>query len=213
MACADRTPGRLRRQQSLPREHLEVADVPGQDRRDHLGGVDAAQHAAELEQITRRSRELPAGRRQRRSRPRRWDLVVACSAGGILGAWARYGLALAVPHAPGEFSWSTVIINASGSLLIGALMVVLLELTSPHRLVRPFLGVGVLGAYTTYSTFAVDVQQLALHHRPAAAGAYILVTVVACGAAVWLSTAVTLSVGRAVITRRVRRRHTQRSSR
>jgi fluoride exporter len=39
---------------------------------------------------------------------------------------------------------------------MGALMVVLLELTSPHRLLRPCLCVGVLGGYTTYSTFAVD---------------------------------------------------------
>jgi CrcB protein len=140
-------------------------------------------------------------------RPRQWDLVLACAAGGVLGSWARYGVGLAVPHDSGQFPWSTVIINATGCLVIGVVMVVLLELTSPHRLMRPFLGVGVLGGYTTYSTFAVDVEQLVLAHRPAIAAAYIVVTVVSCGAAVWLSTVATLNTGRAVIAARIRRRH------
>src|SRR5690348_9221718 len=135
-----------------------------------------------------------------------WDLVLACSAGGILGAWARYGLELALPHTPDEFPWSTVVINASGCFAIGALMVVLLDLTAPHRLVRPFLGVGVLGGYTTYSTFAVDVEQLVLHHRPGMAAAYLVATLAACLLAVWLSTQVTDAVVRARHRRAQRRR-------
>jgi CrcB protein len=43
---------------------------------------------------------------------------------------------------------------------MGALMVTITELTSPHRLVRPFLGVGVLGGYTTFSTYCVNLQQM-----------------------------------------------------
>jgi CrcB protein len=58
-------------------------------------------------------------------------------------------------------------------------MVVITELTSPHRLVRPFLGVGVLGGYTTFSTATVEVQQLALHGREALALGYLLGTVLA----------------------------------
>ncbi len=90
-------------------------------------------------------------------------------------------------------------------------MVLLLELTSPHRLARPFLGVGVLGGYTTYSTFAVDVERLVLAHRPLTALAYVAVAVAACGTAVWLSTIATLNAGEAVIAGRRRRRDRERS--
>jgi CrcB protein len=85
-------------------------------------------------------------------------------------------------------------------------MVVLLDLTAPHRLVRPFLGVGVLGGYTTYSTFAVDVEQLVLHHRPGMALAYLVATLAACLVAVWVSTQVTDGVVRARHRRAHRRR-------
>lgn len=123
--------------------------------------------------------------------PREWDLLAVMAAGGVAGAEARYGLARALPHAAGAFPWATVITNASGCLLIGVLMVVLLDVIRPHRFVRPFLGVGVLGGFTTYSTFAVDTQQLIVRHRPGVAIAYIAVTFVSCLLAVWLATVVT----------------------
>ena len=135
-----------------------------------------------------------------------WDLVLAAAAGGVVGAESRYGVGLLVPHTPRQFPWSTVVINVSGCLLIGILMVTLLELTTPHRLARSFLGVGILGGYTTYSSFSVDAQRLLLAHRPAVALAYVVVTVLGCAAAVWLSTTATTVAGRAVIERRVRRR-------
>jgi CrcB protein len=124
------------------------------------------------------------------------DLLLACSAGGVLGAWARCAIGRALPHPAGGFPWSTVLINVSGCLLIGALMVVLLELTTPHRLARPFLGVGLLGGYTTYSTFAVDAERLLLAHRAGLALGYVAATVVGGALAVWLSTSVTLRLGR-----------------
>lgn len=129
-------------------------------------------------------------------RPHEWDVLLACALGGILGAWARYAVTLALPHDPGEFAWSTVLVNVSGCLLIGVLMVVLLELGKPHRLARPFLGVGVLGGYTTYSSFAVDAVTLLREHRPGVAAGYVVVTVVMCAAAVWLATTATLSAVR-----------------
>jgi CrcB protein len=121
---------------------------------------------------------------------RQWALAAA-SAGGILGAEARYGVSLAMPHQDQQFPWSTVVINSTGCLLIGLLMTVLLGAPSPHRLARPFLGVGVLGGYTTYSTFAVEVQRLVLQHRPLVAVGYAVLTVLACAGAVWLSSTLT----------------------
>ncbi|MDQ1738514.1 MAG: fluoride exporter [Pseudonocardiales bacterium] len=129
---------------------------------------------------------------QRRAEPAwQWDLLAAMAAGGILGAEVRYGVGLAAPHHDEQFPWSTLLINVTGCLLIGVLMAVLLELPSPHRLARPFLGVGVLGGYTTYSTFALDVQRLMLHHRPLMALDYVALTVLGCAAAVWLSSSLT----------------------
>ncbi|HVX45258.1 MAG TPA: CrcB family protein [Mycobacteriales bacterium] len=140
--------------------------------------------------------DLHDARQRQETSPHEWDLIAATAAGGVLGAEARYGLAEAVPHATDAFPWSTLIINVTGCLLIGVLMVILLELITPHRLLRPFLGVGVLGGYTTYSTFAVDVEHLVLAHRPGIAIGYGVLTVLACIAAVWLSTGLTRALAR-----------------
>ena len=106
-------------------------------------------------------------------------VLAAIAAGGVVGSEARYALGLALPRVPGAWPTATFLINVSGSLLIGALMVVLTELTSPHRVVRPFLGVGVLGGWTTFSTAMVEVQQLLRAGRPLVAGGYLAGTAVA----------------------------------
>ena len=78
-------------------------------------------------------------------------------------------------------------------------MVVLLELTSAHWLLRPFLAVGVLGGYTTFSAFAVDVDNLLRHDEVVIAATYVLAMVVVCAAAVWAATVVTRLAGRAFV--------------
>jgi fluoride exporter len=83
--------------------------------------------------------------------------VAVVAVGGGLGALARYGLSQALPTEPGRFPWDTFVANVSGCLLIGVLMVLTVE---AHRLVRPFLGVGLLGGFTTFSTYAVDTLDL-----------------------------------------------------
>ncbi|MGH3878564.1 MAG: fluoride efflux transporter CrcB [Actinophytocola sp.] len=80
--------------------------------------------------------------------------------GGGLGALARYGLTQLLPAQPGQFPWATFTTNVLGCLLIGVLMVLITEVWSAHRLVRPFLGVGVLGGFTTFSTYAVEIRGL-----------------------------------------------------
>ena len=77
-------------------------------------------------------------------------------------------------------------VNVSGCLLIGILMVVILETGAPHPLARPFLGVGVLGGYTTFSTYAVEVHALLLDNRLLLATTYLIGTVVAALVAVQL---------------------------
>ena len=134
----------------------------------------------------------PAQRDQ--SRPGRVGTVAVLAVvavGGVLGAEARYGLSRALPHRPDGFPWATLLVNLSGCLLIGILMAVLSRPPRPHPLARPFLGTGILGGYTTYSTFAIDVQQLVREHRPATAAGYLVATVLGCAVAVWLATALT----------------------
>jgi CrcB protein len=84
----------------------------------------------------------------------------AIAAGGAAGAAARYGLEQAWPTAAGSFPWATLVTNAAGCLLIGLLMVRVVEAGTAHPLVRPFLGVGVLGGFTTFSTYAVQTRGL-----------------------------------------------------
>ena len=115
----------------------------------------------------------------------RWSVLGVISAGGLLGALARYGLASAWPHSPGRFPWATFSTNVSGCFLIGILMVLITEVWSAHRLLRPFLGVGVLGGFTTFSTYTGDVQQMVAAGAARAALAYLAGTLIAALAAVY----------------------------
>ncbi|MGZ4603740.1 MAG: fluoride efflux transporter FluC, partial [Kineosporiaceae bacterium] len=80
---------------------------------------------------------------------RRRDVLAVIAVGGALGSLGRWGVAEALPHAPGVFAWSTFVTNVSGCFLIGLLMVFVIDVWPPSRHLRPFLGVGVLGGYTT----------------------------------------------------------------
>lgn len=104
-------------------------------------------------------------------------VLAVVAAGGGIGALARYGVGLLAPTEPGGFPWSTFVINVSGSLLIGVLMaMVVAGRTGP--LVRPFLGVGVLGGYTTFSGHALDLTQLLRDGAVLTAAGYLTATVV-----------------------------------
>jgi fluoride exporter len=76
---------------------------------------------------------------------------------------------------------------------MGLLVVHVSEARTAHPIVRPFLGVGVLGGYTTFSTFAVDAQQLLAAGRLGTALAYLGATVLGSVGAAWLG----LVLGRA----------------
>jgi fluoride exporter len=159
----DETPARAR---SVATEVTVVtADHPPRDD-DNADGIDPdVDHA------------VPARRWELAGHP--WDVLGAIAAGGVIGAEARYGIGLVLPHVAGGWPWATLLINITGCLLIGVLMVVITELAEPHRLVRPFLGVGVLGGYTTFSTYTVDVLSMAEAGRLGPALGYLVATPVA----------------------------------
>ncbi|MGP4104250.1 fluoride efflux transporter FluC [Nonomuraea sp. KM90] len=120
-----------------------------------------------------------------------WPVLAVIAAGGALGALARHGAQVALPNGPAGFPWATFLVNVSGCLLIGVLMVVITEVRPAHRLVRPFLGVGVLGGYTTFSAYAVDVQRAVAAGAPVTGLVYLAATMVAALLAVaggmWLT--------------------------
>jgi fluoride exporter len=113
----------------------------------------------------------------------------AVAVGGVLGALARYGIGLLLPHPSGSFPWGTLLINVLGGLLMGALIVTVAERGRGHPLTRPFLGTGVLGGFTTFSTYTVDAQQLIAAGRVGVAGAYLAGTLVAAVVATWVGLA------------------------
>jgi CrcB protein len=110
--------------------------------------------------------------------------VGAVAVGGGIGSVARYLLAAAFPAGHG-FPWAIFAVNVSGCFLLGLLLVYLLEVWPPRRLLRPFLAIGLLGGYTTVSTYAGGVMTLLTGHFPAVAVAYALSSIVAALVAVW----------------------------
>ena len=140
---------------------------------------------------------------RRRVRARRLDevtLLGTIALGGALGAAARFA-ASRVWATPGTaFPWTTWAVNLVGCALIGVLMVLATDLWTGRRLLRPFLGTGVLGGFTTFSTFAVDLQRLSTNGHLPTAVAYLLATVLAALGGVWAAAATT----RALLTRRNR---------
>lgn len=131
-------------------------------------------------------------------------VLAVIAVGGGLGAEARFGIAQMLPAVPGHFPWATFVTNVLGCLGIGVLMVLISERWSVHRLLRPFLGVGVLGGFTTFSTYAVEVRDLLRPGSAAIAFGYLMGTVVCALPMVIVGMALTRWV--TGVARRARRR-------
>ncbi|MBO0824013.1 MAG: CrcB family protein [Actinobacteria bacterium] len=110
--------------------------------------------------------------------------LAAIAFGGGLGSVARYAMQAAFPAGRG-FPWAVFGVNISGSFLLGALMVYLLDVWPPRRFLRPFLAVGLIGGYTTFSTYAGGIMTLLTSGRPALADAYALTSILGALVAVW----------------------------
>ncbi len=104
----------------------------------------------------------------------RRDVLAVIALGGAVGAGLRYGVSEALPRASGEFPWATLLVNLSGCLALGALIVVLLATRPASRYLRPLLGVGVLGGYTTFSAYALEARDLLAGGHAGTAAVYLL---------------------------------------
>ena len=128
--------------------------------------------------------------RSRPGRPRRPPgprpaVVGAIAAGGALGTAARDGVGKLLPAHAGGFPVGTLTINLTGSFLLGFLVVLMIERFPPSRFARPFLAIGLLGAYTTYSTFAVDTALLVRGSHGAVAAVYVAASIIGGLVAAW----------------------------
>lgn len=97
--------------------------------------------------------------------------------GGAIGAAARFGLARAIPHAQAGWPWPTFIANVLGGLLMGLLAAYVLRSGAVSENVRLFAGVGVLGGFTTFSAFSLEMAQMVERGELALAGGYALASV------------------------------------
>lgn len=130
--------------------------------------------------------------RRRRQDPR---VLGAVALGGFAGGEARYLLGLAFPTGHATFPATTFAINVSGSFLLALLLVLILEVWPPTKYLRPLLATGFCGAYTTFSTWMVDVDRLLSAGRYGVAAADLFGALFAGLAAALLG----LAAGRAVL--------------
>ncbi len=153
----------------------QVADTP------HHGPVDPDVDVA-----------VPAQRAELARGHGRVLLVVAV--GGGLGALARYGVSLLLPTTPGHFPLGTFLINVIGCALIGALMVLVTDVFTAGPLLRPFFGTGILGGFTTFSTYTNEFRALLTPDTVVLAFGYLAGTLVCALLAVVAGTWVTRAV-------------------
>jgi fluoride exporter len=125
------------------------------------------------------------GTRARASVRRDPRVLFAVSLGGALGGPARYGITQLVDISPGTFPWGTFWINVSGGFALGLFFTLVFERVAPTRYLRPFMATGFLGAYTTYSTFAVETDLLVRNGHWNEALAYAVASLAAGFSAAW----------------------------
>ena len=102
--------------------------------------------------------------------------------GGFLGASLRYGVTVLAAALLWRGHWATLTVNVLGSAAIGFLAPGFESSTHPGRL---FLVVGVLGGFTTFSSFSLDTLTLYHNREFIGAGLNVLLNVAVCLAAVW----------------------------
>ncbi len=102
--------------------------------------------------------------------------VAQVALGGAIGASLRYltGVATIRAFGPG-FPWGTLVVNVLGSMAMGALVVILAQKSGTRY--APFLMTGLLGGYTTFSAFSLDVLTIYERGQIGLAGAYVLASV------------------------------------
>jgi CrcB protein len=106
----------------------------------------------------------------------------------------RWRLSVWFPVASGTFPTTTLAINLVGSALIGVVLVLSLDRRSPKFLTHSFVGTGILGAFTTFSTFTVETAELLRGSKPLVAAIFVLFSVAGGAAAAFITMRLTRRV-------------------
>jgi fluoride exporter len=114
--------------------------------------------------------------------------LAAIFAGGAIGALARSALANAFPYHPPHWPWVTFGVNVAGAFMLGYFVTRLHERLPLTRYRRPFLGTGLCGALTTFSTMQVELLRMLDHGDTVLAVAYAAASIAAGFVAVWGAT-------------------------
>jgi CrcB protein len=157
---------------AVPRDHDRRVPIDPD-----LGASDTGEPAPPRRRDGRRTR-----RRSTRARP---GVLAAIAFGGALGAPARYEVAQLIHVAKDSFPWATFWTNVSGSFALGFFVILVIERFPPTRYLRPFFAIGFLGAFTTFSTFAVETDLLIKDGHARLGTAYAVASLTAGFAAVW----------------------------
>lgn len=121
--------------------------------------------------------------------------ILAIATGGAVGALLRFWMSSSVYLLLGRgFPYGTLVVNVLGSLIMGFLYVMFLERMAVAPEVRAGVLIGLLGAFTTFSTFSIETLNLIEQAAYFKAGANILLSVFACVFAAWIG----LLVGRQI---------------
>ena len=111
-------------------------------------------------------------------------MVLAIAAGGAIGSAARYGTMIWVARWLGAaFPYGTIAVNILGAFVMGVVIELLALVWSPGEAMRAFLTIGVLGGYTTFSTFTLDTWMMIERGEFGLVFLYVLSSVVLCLAA------------------------------
>ena len=115
-------------------------------------------------------------------------MIFSVAFGGALGAVARYLLSNYLQATAGNsFPWGTLTVNVLGCAILGFLLTALLNFWSPTQEIRTFLTVGMMGAFTTFSAFSLEVVLMIERAQWILAGTYIIASVVLCVGVLLLS--------------------------
>lgn len=99
-------------------------------------------------------------------------MLAAVFVGGCAGGLARYAVTSAFP-AGGGFPWATLWVNLAGAFLLALLLVLTLEVLPPSTYLRPLLGTGFCGAFTTFSAITVSTSELVRDGRAGLGAGYL----------------------------------------
>jgi CrcB protein len=118
-----------------------------------------------------------------------WSKIISIGLGGFVGAVGRYWLSGLVQRFSDRFPVGTLSVNLLGSFLLGLLATLFLEKMIINQEIRLLILVGLLGAFTTYSTFSLETLNLLRVGEWQFAGLNILLTVSGTLIAVWIGVA------------------------